>query len=134
MISQQQRSVRGESGDDSSGDEAAAMVVGDRSPSPRHESPRIRVSDLSAKLFKLKTMKALNLSNNRLTRLPVELRKATGLQSLDLYQNRLVDMRVEIPVLIALSGSLEVLNLGSNKLELLPMCLGSLERLTQVCV
>ena len=73
-----------------------------------------------------KDIKNLNLSNNKLTHLPVEIGQLTQLTELDLSYNKLTQLPVEIGHLTQLT----ILYLYDNNITQLPVEIGNLSRLT----
>ena len=73
-----------------------------------------------------KDIKKINLSYNKLTKLPVEIGQLTQLTTLHLSNNKLTHLPVEIGQLTQLT----TLNLSNNKLTHLPVEIGQLIQLT----
>jgi Leucine-rich repeat (LRR) protein len=73
-----------------------------------------------------KDIKKLDLSNNKLTQLPVEIVQLTQLTTLHLTNNNITKLPVEIRQLTQLT----TLNLSTNKLTQLPVEIGQLTQLT----
>ena len=85
-----------------------------------------KLTQLPVEIGQLTQLTELNLSINKLIQLPVEIGQLTQLTTLHLYCNKLTHLPVEIEQLTQLT----TLNLSFNKLTKLPVEIGQLTQLT----
>ena len=84
-----------------------------------------KLTFLPVEIGQLVNLETLILSNNKLTFLPVEIGKLVNLRMLDLFTNQFTFLPVEIGQLVALQN----LYLSNNKLTFLPSSLGECHQL-----
>lgn len=87
-----------------------------------------KLKKIPNEVFEFQNLKTLNLSNNKLTELPKEIGLLPKLEELDLSKNKIEEIPKEIGKLIRLS----ILKLRGNKLYDLPKEIGELARLETV--
>ncbi|ORX52206.1 L domain-like protein [Piromyces finnis] len=86
------------------------------------------LSSVPSLVFKVNTLKALDLSNNKITTLPKDIGNLTNLQKLYIHNNQLS----EIPKEIGNLKKLQYLYLNNNKLTSLPTEIGNLTSLQEL--
>ena len=103
----------------------AFILIGKTYAQPGTESEESVFTDLKAALEYKGQVKHLNLSNQKLKKIPKEVFEFPNLRTLDLSNNKIT----EIPKEIGQLTKLEELNLTKNKIDELPKEIGNLSRL-----